>query len=110
MNEGIPTLKYFSIESVSNVDAKGIKETIKTAFACFGISNFTSRLLGLNVDGASVNMGIHQRLLTLIKREAPWLSLVHCSNHRVELAIKDSFANFSFTIVDELLMELYYLY
>ena len=48
-----------SIESVSNADAKGIKETIKTAFARFGISRFTSCFLGSNVDGASINMGIH---------------------------------------------------
>ena len=59
LNEGIPTLKYFSIESVSNADDKGIEETIKSAFARLGISNFTSRLLGLNADGAGVNMGIH---------------------------------------------------
>ena len=70
--------KYFGIGSISNADAKGIKETIKTAFASFRISNFTSRLLGLNVDGASVNIGIHRGLGTLIKQEAPWLILVHC--------------------------------
>ena len=110
LNEGIPTLKYFSIESVSNADAEGIQETIKTAFARFGISNFTSRLLGLNVDGASVNMGIHRGLGALIKQQASRLSLVHCFNHRVELAVKDSFANSSFTNADKLLMELYYLY
>ena len=110
LNEGIPTLKYFSIESVSNADAEGIKETIKADFPCFGISNFISHLLSLNVDGASVNMGIHCGQGTLIKQEAPWLCLVHCFNHRVKLAIKDSFANSSFTSVDDLLMELYYLY
>ena len=110
LNEGIPTLKYFSIESVSNADAEGIKETIKSDFPCFGISNFISHLLSLNVDGASVNMGIHCGQGTLIKQEAPWPSLVYCFNHRVKLAIKDSFANSSFTSVDDLLMELYYLY
>ena len=108
-NEGIPTMKYFSIKSVSNAFAKGVKETMKTVFARSGISNSTSSLLGLNVDGASVNMRVHQGLGTLIKQEAPWQSLVHCFNHRVEMAIKDSFANSSFTSVDNFLMELYYL-
>ena len=110
LNEGIPTPKYFSIESLSNADAEGIKEAIKTAFARFGISNFTSHLLGLNVDGASVNMGIHRGLGILTKQEAPWLSLVQCFNHKVELAIKDSFANSSFTSADDLLTKFCYLY
>ena len=109
LNEGIPILKYFSIDFVSNADAKGIKETIKTPIAHFGSSNFTSCLLGLNVDGASVNMVIHQGLGTLIKEEVPSPSLVHCFNHRIELAIKNSFINSSFTSVDDLLTELYYL-
>ena len=110
LNEGIPALKYFSLESVSNADAEGIKKTIKTAFVCFWISNFKSHLLGLNVDGASINMGIHQGLGTLIKQVAPWLTLIHCFNRRVELAIKDSFANSTFTNVDNFLKGLYYLY
>ena len=106
-NEGIPTMKYFSTKSVSNAFAKGVKETMKTVFAHSGISNSTSSLLGLNVDGASVNMRVHQGLGTLIK-QAPWQRLVHCFNHRVEMAIKDSFADSRFTSVDNLL-ELYYL-
>ena len=110
LNHGTPTLKYFSIESVTNANAEGIKETIATAFSRFGISNFSSRLLGLNVDGASVNVGVHRGLGTLIKEQAPWLSLVHCFNHRVELSIKDSFKNSSFASIDELLTELCYLY
>ena len=74
-------MKYFSTKSVSNAFAKGVKETMKTVFAHSGISNSTSSLLGLNVDGASVNMRVHQGLGTLIKQEAPWQSLVHCFNH-----------------------------
>ena len=27
----------------------------------------------------------------LVKDSAPWLELVHCFNHRVELALKDAF-------------------
>lgn len=55
-------MKYFSIKSVSNAFAKGVKETMKTVFARSGISNSTSSLLGLNVDGSSVNMGVHRGL------------------------------------------------
>ena len=46
----------------------------------------------------------------MIKQEAPWLNLVHCFNHRVKLAIKDPFPNSSFKSVNELMMELHYLF
>ena len=69
-------LRLFSLH-----DAEGIKKTIKTAFARLRINNFASHLLGLNADGDSINMGANEGLGTLIKQEAPWLSLVHCFNH-----------------------------
>ena len=68
LNKGNPTLKCSRIESVSKADLECITETIKSAFACFEISNFTSNLLGLNVDGASANMGVNRGLGILIKQ------------------------------------------
>lgn len=68
LNESNPTLKCFRIESVSNADLECITETIKAAFACFEISNFTSNLLGLNADWASANMRVNRGLGILIKQ------------------------------------------
>ena len=108
---GIPAVKYFSIESAENGDADGLKECIISAFNRFGITNFSDRLLGLNVDGASVNTGIHKGLGAKIKEEASWLQVVHCFNHRLELALKDAFLyNSSFNRVEEFLNEIYLLY
>lgn len=39
-------------------------------------------------DGANVNMGIYNGVLTQLHRERPLLINVHCANHGLELAIK----------------------
>ena len=41
-------------------------------------------------DGASVNTGIYNGVLTQMKRERSWLITIHCASHRAELAMKDS--------------------
>ena len=48
---------------------------------------------------------------TLLKELLPWLKVVHCFNHRLELALKDVFQDIkSFQTIDEMLMKIYYLY
>ena len=111
LNEGTPTVKFLSIETPKTGDAAGIYESIKTSFARIGIMNFTDQLVGFNADCASVNMGKKKGVGTLIKQTAPWIEIVHCFNHRVELAIKDAFKGIkAFTDIDQFLLKLYYLY
>ena len=55
-------------------------------------------------------MGIHAGLGALMKEESPWLEVIHCFNHRLELAIKDAFTNTAFSAVEEFLNQLYLLY
>ena len=108
---GRPHVKFFNIESVKSADAEGLKSSLNESFERIGITNFGSRLHGLNVDGASVNTGIHNGLGALIKNElAPWLTVIHCFSHRLELAVKDSFKNSFFYEIDTMLLKLYYLY
>ena len=103
-------MKFFSIESVKAADAEGLKSSLEEAFERVGISCFASRLHGLNVDGASVNTGIHRGLGARIRELAPWLTVVHCFNHRLELAVKDAFKETFFDEIDMMLLKLYYLY
>ena len=67
-------------------------------------------MLGLNVDGASVNIIIHKGLGAKGTEEADWLQLVHCFNHRLGLALKDAFSNSAFKAVEEFLNEIYSVY
>ena len=90
--------------------AEGIKASIEETFARIGLTTFTERLTGLNVDSTNVNRGIHRGLAALMKQQSPWLQVIHCFNHRVELALKDTFSTTSFSKIDEMLMKLYYLY
>ena len=46
----------------------------------------------------------------LAKDKAPWLELVHCFNHHIKLALKDSFENSAFAKIGTILMKLSYLY
>ena len=110
LKDGVPTVKYLSIESAKNGVASGLKNCITKAFQGFRITKFSERLLGLNVDGASVNTGILKGLRAKIKKEADWLQLVHCFNHRLELALKDAFSNSAFKAVEEFFNEIYSLY
>ena len=58
--EDTPTVKYFRVELVETADAAEIIESIETVFNQFGITSFTDRMSGLNVDGASGNVGVHR--------------------------------------------------
>ncbi len=46
---------------------------VELAFNRVVITDFTNSLFGLNVDGASVNTGIHGGLGALLRQSAEWL-------------------------------------
>ncbi|XP_046840490.1 zinc finger protein 862-like [Xenia sp. Carnegie-2017] len=107
---GRSTCKLMSVETVENDDAAGLKEAMNEAFARFGITNFESKLAATGLDGASVNMGRNTGLAARLKEVAPWLTVVHCFNHRLELAAADAFNATFFAQVDEILRQLFSLY
>ena len=107
--DGLPKVRYFSVESVKNANAAAIHESSQTAFNRFGVAKFEDRIFGLNVDGASVKMALSMDL-KIVKDSDPWLQVVHCFNHRIELALKYAFDTSPFADVDNMLMKLYYLY
>ena len=111
LNNWTPQVKFFSIESIKSADAEGLLSSLKESFEQIEILNFGNRLHGLNIGGASVNNWILSGLGTRILDElSPWLTLVHCFNHRLELAIKDAFKETFFSEIDTMLLKLYYLY
>ena len=86
---GVPVFKYFSIESVKIANSAGLKETLEKAFLRFAFKNYYDKLVGLNLDEASINMCRTNGLGKLVRDEAPWVKIVHCFNHRLKLAIQD---------------------
>jgi hypothetical protein len=111
LKDGSPKVEFLSIETAENSNAVGLKKCITDAFTRVGITDSYKHLLGVNLDGANVNLGAYAGLGALLKEGSPWLEVVHCFNHQLELALKDAFENLSaFKTVDELLLQLYYLY
>ena len=111
LKNGTPEVKFFSIESVKGADAEAILMSLRESFEQFGILNFGNRLHGLDIDAVSVNTGIHSSLGTRILNElSPWLTLIHCFNHRLELAIKGAFKGNFFSEINTMLLKLYCLY
>ena len=91
LEDGTPRIKYASIEDVKNANSEGILDCIKESFHRLGITDIYKKIVGLNVDGASVNTGEFNGLGAKMKAMAPWLEVIHCFNHRLELALKYSF-------------------
>ena len=57
MVDGVARIRYLSIEIVKNGNAKGVYDITQTAFNRFGILKFEDRIVDLNADGKSVNLG-----------------------------------------------------
>ena len=110
LNEGKPEIKFFSIETSLHTTAEGLKEVISSGFKRTGMTEFHTKLVGFDVDGASVNAGIHKDLTQLLRESSPCLNVVYCFNHCFELAMKDTFETTFFEDIDTLLNKLYYLY
>ena len=48
------------------------------------------KVVGAGADGASVNMGCKNGLLTKWQQVCEWLFKIHCFAHRLELAVEES--------------------
>ena len=66
--------------------------------------------MGIGTDGAAVNIASNAGLKGLVTKEVPWLFWMWCLAHRLELAIKDALKGTPFSLIDEMLLRLYYIY
>ena len=64
------------------------------------------RMVFLCLDGAAVNMGKYRSVKAVLQAKFPWLVVIHCINHNLELAIGDlrkndpDYLNFDETLKD----------
>ena len=54
--ESTPTLNYLIIAPVQTADTPGIVQSIEDAFERIGNKSFTDKMVGINVEGASLNL------------------------------------------------------
>ena len=73
---------------------------------------FTKLLVSHCADGASINTGRYNGACTQLRNDGrEWLLIIHCSNHRLELAIADAYkTDVNFKDVDTFLLNVYTLF
>ena len=104
---GIPT--YFVASRLEmpdwgGTDAESLKKGTNSIFVeeCkIPVTNYETKLVTLTTDDASVNTGRISGLITRFALGREWLVQIHCINHRVELAIKDSLKETNFKEIDD---------
>ena len=74
-----------------------------------GLEELKSQLIGFGCDGINVNIA-KGGLKGLLTKEFPWLVVIWCLSHRLELFLKDALKSTYFDVIDDLLLKLYYLY
>ena len=66
-------------------------------------------MIGFGCDGTSVNIGAGS-LRGFLEKSVPWVVVFWCSDHRLELSLKDAPKDTVFSSIDEMLLRVYYLY
>ena len=56
-------------------------------------TDYVNKIVGATADGASVNFGAYNGVLTQFKKDREWLISMHCVNHRIELGVKEAFCS-----------------
>ena len=107
-------LKCQKMANFGGVDAASTKQAFDGAFLQdYSVSDqrYKNLLIAVCADGAGVNMGRISGACTEMKSSRPWLLVIHCVNHRHELAIGDAFlSDASFKHLDEMMTSIYYLF
>lgn len=101
--------RYLCVRQPKTVCATGLFDSFQRALAFYQLDEQPSKLIGFGCDGANVNIG-GGGVRGLIQSDRPWVITVWCLAHRLELALKDALSKTYFSVVDEFLLRLYYLY
>ena len=106
---GIPVCFVASLLEMSEwggIDANSLKNGMDSNFSDNGSiplseNAYVHKVIWFTDDGASVNFERIAELMKRLSNGRDWLVTSHCVNHRVEIAVKDSFRTSDFGAVDE---------
>ena len=71
----------------------------------------TEKIVAFGADSASVNQGKHGGAIAEFRKNfGDWIIYIWCVSHRLELTLKDAFKGTPFDDIDEMLLQMYYLY
>ncbi|XP_065651286.1 E3 SUMO-protein ligase KIAA1586-like [Hydra vulgaris] len=102
---------FLSISDFEYGTSKGVLNKISQFLESEGIENFRTKLVGFGADGAAVNRGSRTSVNVLLQKEIPWIIFGWCVAHRLELALKDKFAEIkAFNDVNNIILKMYNIY
>ena len=84
--------RYLCVRQPNSVCATGLFEAFQRALAYLELDQQPSKLIGFGCDGANVNMG-NNGVKGLIQSDRPWVVIIWCLAHRLELATRDALSH-----------------
>ena len=106
-------MSFLSVARPQTATSIGLFNCLQEVLSSFGILSITASectsLVGVGTDGASANIAAGG-LKGLIQKELPWVHWMRCLAHRLELAVHDALKDTTFSLIDEMLLRLYYVY
>ena len=85
--------RFLDLRPVASSNAQGIIDAIHDAMQELEIpeAEWKPKLLSLGTDGASVNTGVRNGVVALMRQaDMPWLMGMWCCAHKLELSMLDS--------------------
>ncbi|XP_065671716.1 zinc finger protein 862-like [Hydra vulgaris] len=102
---------FLSICDLEHGTSEGVFNKISQSLESEGIENFKTKLVGFGADGAAVNRGSRTSVNVLLQKEIPWVTFGWCVAHRLELALKNKFAQMkAFNDVNNIILKMYNIY
>ena len=106
---GLPEVKYMKNMELMNGTAETTESKITEHFNTKAIS--ITKMAALGSDGASVMLGNKDGVAAKLQKKSKCLIAIHCCNHRLALAARDSFKETEQMVaVEELMDNLYNFY
>ena len=101
--------QFFTVQQLRSGAGAGLFQCLIAAMAYMGVDDWKSNVIGLGCDGTNANIAAGG-LRGHLEEEVPWVTVFWCLAHRLELALKDALKGTFFADVDELLLQVYFLY
>lgn len=87
--DGKVITKFLCVGEPEATTSVALHELIKKKLSGTLISRHMTKIVGFGSDGASNMTGTRGGVITLMRRDYPWLIGVHCLAHRLELSFRD---------------------
>ena len=72
-------------------------------------ADWKTKVIGFGCDGTNANMA-DEGLNGYLKEAVPWVIVSWCLAHRLELSLKDALKTTFFASINELLLQVYFMY